>query len=348
MSHLALSVLDLVPVRDGQRSSDAVAASVALARRADELGFTRYWLGEHHNVPSVASTNPAVLLGVLAGRTERIRLGSGGVMLPNHAPLVIAEQYAALEAAAPGRIDLGIGRAPGSDSVVTALLRSGGHTSDATGLPEHLQHIRSMMSPQGASLQLPGGGQYSVLATPAAGSSPELWLLGTSEYSARLAAQLGLPYVLAHQSSEEHTHRLLDLYKAQFRASDQLPAARALLTVTLVVADSDAEARRLALPQIHHMARLNSGTSLGPMQTVEAAAHTDLTASQSDLVNDLLDHLFIGEIGAVTERVRAFAARIGVDEVMVGPAAGGSATDPTDRFPARERTLELLAARMLR
>ncbi|MBA8817025.1 luciferase family oxidoreductase group 1 [Microbacterium halimionae] len=348
MSHLALSILDLVPVRDGQRSSDAVAASIALARRADEFGFTRYWLGEHHNVPSVASTNPAVLLGVLVGHTERIRLGSGGVMLPSHAPLVIAEQYAALEAAAPDRIDLGIGRAPGSDPIVTALLQPGGHASNVTRLPEHLQQIRAMMSPRGASLQLSGGGQYSVYATPMAGSSPSLWLLGTSEYSARLAARLGLPYVLAHQTSEEHTHRLLDLYRAQFEASDQLRAPRALLTVTLVVADSDADARRLALPQLQHMARLGSGTSLGPMQTVEAAAHTVLTASQSELVDGLLEHLFIGETGAVAERLAEFAARIGVDEVMIGPAAGGSITDPRDRFPARERTLELLAARMWR
>ena len=138
MAPLSLSVLDLVPVRAGQRSADAVAATVALARRADELGLTRYWLAEHHNMPSVASTNPPVLLGVLAGRTERIRVGSGGVMLPNHAPLVVAEQFALLEAAAPGRIDLGIGRAPGSDPVISALLRSTGHTSDVDAFPNHV------------------------------------------------------------------------------------------------------------------------------------------------------------------------------------------------------------------
>src|SRR6059058_3021184 len=136
---IALSVLDLVPVRRGHRSSDAVAATVALAERADAAGLRRYWLAEHHNMPSVASTNPPVLLGVLAGRTRRIRLGSGGVMLPNHAPLVVAEQFAALEAAAPGRIDLGVGRAPGSDPVITALLRSTGHTSEADAFPAHVR-----------------------------------------------------------------------------------------------------------------------------------------------------------------------------------------------------------------
>ncbi len=347
MSQLALSVLDLVPVRQGQTSSDAIAASVTLAQHAEKLGYTRYWLGEHHNVPSVASTNPAVILGLLAGHTNRIRLGSGGVMLPNHAPLVIAEQFALLEAAAPGRIDLGIGRAPGSDPGVTALLRSSGHTSDVDRLPEYLQEIVAMLSAEGGNLQLDGGGRYKVLATPAAASTPDLWLLGTSDYSARLAARLGLPYVVAHQSSGEHTRRLLELYRTQFQPSEHLRAPKAILTVTLVVAASDSEARRLALPQLHHMARLGSGTALGPMDTIEAAAHANLTTSQSELVHTLLEHLFIGEGAAVAERLTDFATRIGIDEVMIGPAGGGSSTDPLDRFPSREDTLDLLASHLL-
>ncbi|MDQ1530391.1 MAG: hypothetical protein QOE37_496, partial [Microbacteriaceae bacterium] len=183
MTTLALSVLDLIPVRRGQRSADAVAATVALAERADELGLTRYWLAEHHNMPSVASTTPPVLLGVLAGRTARIRLGSGGVMLPNHSPFVVAEQFAALEAAAPGRIDLGIGRAPGSDPVITALLRSTGHTSDVDAFPNHIRDIDTLLGPDGAALRLATGEEYVVRATPAAEGRPELWLLGSSDYS---------------------------------------------------------------------------------------------------------------------------------------------------------------------
>ena len=143
MSTPALSVLDLVPVRTGQSSADAVAASLALARLADELGYVRYWYAEHHNMPSVASTTPPVLIAATAARTERIRVGSGGVMLPNHAPLVVAEQFAALEALAPGRIDLGIGRAPGSDPVISALLRASGPTSEVDRFEEHLGDIRA-------------------------------------------------------------------------------------------------------------------------------------------------------------------------------------------------------------
>ncbi len=184
MAPLSLSVLDLVPVRTGQRSADAVAATVALAQRADGLGLKRYWLAEHHNMPSVASTNPPVLLGVLAGRTERIRLGSGGVMLPNHAPFVIAEQFAALEAAAPGRIDLGIGRAPGSDPVISALLRSTGHTSDVDAFPNHVQDIEALLGEDGAGLRLATGEQYVVRATPAAAGRPD-------DLAARLQRLLG-------------------------------------------------------------------------------------------------------------------------------------------------------------
>lgn len=348
MSPLAVSILDLVPVRSGQTSTDAVAASVALARCADKLGFTRYWMGEHHNVPSVASTNPAVLLGLLAGVTSRIRLGSGGVMLPNHSPLVVAEQFALLEAAAPGRIDLGIGRAPGSDSTVTGLLHSTGHASDVGQHASSVQQIQAMASPAGATFRQPGGGHYNLFATPAATSSPEIWLLGTSDYSARLAARLGLPYALAHQSSEAHTSRLLDLYRSQFTPNDRLLTPKALLTVTLVVADTEKEARRLALPQVHHMARLSSGTALGPMDTVEAAAKSVLRQSEAELANALLDTLFIGEAEAVADRLTTFTSELGIDEVMVSPAAGGSHSDPSDRYPAREHTLDLLASRLMR
>src|SRR6187431_2368466 len=144
LTHPALSVLDLVPVRAGQTSAQAVAASLALAQTADRLGFRRYWFAEHHNMPAVASTTPPVLIAAVAARTSRIRVGSGGVMLPNHSPLVVAEQFAALEALTPGRIDLGIGRAPGSDPVITALLRSSGPTSDVDRLEQHLTDIQAL------------------------------------------------------------------------------------------------------------------------------------------------------------------------------------------------------------
>ena len=148
-----LSVLDLVPVRTGQTSAQAVASSLALVARADELGYRRYWFAEHHNMPAVASTTPPVLIAAAAARSSRIRVGSGGVMLPNHSPLVVAEQFAALEALAPGRIDLGIGRAPGSDPVITQLLRMSGTTSDVERFPEHIRDILSLVSPDGATVR---------------------------------------------------------------------------------------------------------------------------------------------------------------------------------------------------
>jgi luciferase family oxidoreductase group 1 len=199
VASLNLSILDLVPVRSGQTSAQAVAASLALAARADQLGYARYWFAEHHNMPAVASTTPPVLAAAAAARTVRIRVGSGGVMLPNHSPLVVAEQFAALEALAPGRIDLGIGRAPGSDPVITQLLRMSGTTSDVERFPQHVRDIRALASPQGATVEFTSGGTYDIHATPAATGAPQVWLLGSSDYSAQLAAASGLPYVFANR-----------------------------------------------------------------------------------------------------------------------------------------------------
>ena len=211
MNAPALSVLDLVPVRTGQTSAQAVAASLDLAARADELGYRRYWFAEHHNMPAVASTSPPVLAAVAAARTRRIRVGSGGVMLPNHSPLVVAEQFAALEAVAPGRIDLGIGRAPGSDPVIPQLLRMSGTTSDVDRFPDHIRDILALTSPEGATVRLTGrpdgNDRYAIHATPAATGMPELWLLGSSDYSAQLAAAFGLPYVFANHFSGDGLER---------------------------------------------------------------------------------------------------------------------------------------------
>jgi luciferase family oxidoreductase group 1 len=346
MPDLTLSVLDLIPVRTGQSSGDAVAASIALAERADALGLHRFWLAEHHNMPSVASTNPPVLLGVLAGRTRRIRLGSGGVMLPNHAPFVIAEQFAALEAAAPGRIDLGIGRAPGSDPVITALLRSEGHTSDVDRFPDHIRDIEALIGADGAGLQLATGERYTVRATPAAAGTPDLWLLGSSDYSAELAGRLGLPYVFAHHFSGQGTEQALDLYRSRFEASEHLASPRTFLTANVVVATTAQEAERLALPQLQHMARLRTGTPLTALDTVEGAETAPITGPQQELVDGMRSRWFIGEAGEVAERLVAFAQRFEVDEIMVSPSAGAFAADPIDRVPAREATLELLAAHL--
>jgi len=346
-SALSLSVLDLIPVRSNQDSAQAIAVSIALAKRADELGFRRYWVAEHHNMPAVASTNPSVLIGILAAHTRSIRVGSGGVMLPNHSPLVVAEQFGILEAAYPGRIDLGLGRAPGSDPVITALLRSSGATSEVDAFPENVQDIIALLNPDGAALRVGGGHEYAVRATPRAGSRPQLWLLGSSDYSARLAARFGLPYVFAHHFSGEGTERALELYRSGFEPSPELAAPLTFLTANVVVAETQQEADELALPQLQHMARLRSGQRLEAQSTIEEALAAELPAPMLELIERFRDRWVIGTPDAAAARLRELAARFGVDEVMVSPAASARAADDPSTAPGRVRTLELLAGELL-
>ena len=223
---MQLSVLDLVPVRSDQTTADAVAADARLAQVADDAGYSRYWVAEHHNMPAVAATNPPVLIAMLAAATSRIRVGSGGVMLPNHAPLVVAEQFALLEAAFPGRIDLGIGRAPGSDPVTSWALRhgAGGVEDDAVArFPSYVDNVIAMMSPGGVGLQVQGR-SHPLSATPRRD-------LGAAGVAARLLGLLrpaggraGLPYVFAHHFSGHGTAEALELYRSQFRPSERSAA----------------------------------------------------------------------------------------------------------------------------
>lgn len=346
-SSLRLSVLDLVPVRAGQTSAEAVSASLVLTELADRLGYTRYWFAEHHNMPSVASTTPPVLIALAAGRTQRISLGSGGMMLPNHSPFVVAEQFAALEAAAPGRIDLGIGRAPGSDPVISALLRSSGHTSDVDAFPQHVHDVLALMDADGASLSLRGANPYTVRATPAAASVPEVWLLGSSDYSAKLAASTGLPYVFAHHFSGEGTAAALSLYRNQYVPSERHPEPRTLVTVNTIVGETREEAEQLALPQLQQMARLRTGAPMLATPSVEQALATTMTPAQNEAIEAMKVKWIIDEPKAAAQRLADLAGRFGADEVMVVPGAGARDADPMGRSLARERTLELLAATML-
>lgn len=341
----ALSVLDLVPVRTDQSTSDAVAATIGLARTADELGYTRYWLAEHHNMPAVAATNPPVLIALVAGATARIRVGSGGVMLPNHAPLVVAEQFALLEAAFPGRIDLGIGRAPGSDPVTSYALRHGaGGVSDeaVTRFPEYVDNVLAMMEPDGVGLAVQGR-TYPLRATPRATSVPTIWLLGSSDYSARLAAEKGLPYVFAHHFSGRGTAEALALYRDRFRPSPELSEPRTFLTVNAVVAETDEEARRLALPQLQAMLALRTGGELHAQRSVEEAEKVELPPAHLDLIEKMAQRWVIGAPEQSRAQVADLAAAYGVDEVMVHPVAGAWTGTEPGRCPAREETLRLLA-----
>ncbi len=340
-----LSVLDLVPVRTDQTTGDALAATRSLARVADESGYRRYWVAEHHNMPAVAATNPPILIAMLAGATERIRVGSGGVMLPNHAPLVIAEQFALLEAAYPGRIDLGIGRAPGSDPVTSFALRhgAGGVDEDAVSrFPTYVDNVVSMMSPGGVGLQVQGR-THPLLATPHATSVPPVWLLGSSDYSARLAAERGLPYVFAHHFSGQGTAEALALYRSTFRPSEALASPRTFLTVNVSVAATEEEAGRLALPQLEAMVQLRTGGTLRPQRLVEESEKDPVAPAHQGLLASMRERWVIGSPASAARQVAELAATYDVDEVMVHPVAGAFiGTDP-DTAPARENTLRLLA-----
>lgn len=341
---MKLSVLDLVPVRSDQTTGDALAATVELVQAADALGYERYWVAEHHNMPAVAATSPPVLIAQLAARSERIRIGSGGVMLPNHAPLAVAEQFALLEAAHPGRIDLGIGRAPGSDPVTSWALRgaAGRDDSDIEKFPQYLDDVMALMGTEGVRVPIPRE-QYILKATPAAASRPRLWLLGSSMYSAHLAAAKGLPYVFAHHFSGQGTDEALATYRREFRPSDQCAQPTTFLTVNASVADTTEEAAALALPNLLTMARLRTRKPLIPLQLVEEAEATELTEVEEEIVESGLARTVYGTPEQAARQVRELATRFDVDEVMINPV--GSARQGTDpsTAPAREQTLRLLA-----
>lgn len=343
---LALSVLDLVPVRTGQTTGQALAASTRLAQLADGAGYTRYWVAEHHNSAGVASTSPPVIISLLASATERIRVGSGGVMLPNHAPLAVAEQFALLEAAFPGRIDLGIGRAPGTDPVTSWALRSGG---GAEGDPvaqfdDFVQHVIAFASSEGAAVRLQDR-DFVITATPQATTEPEVWLLGSSDYSARLAARLGLPYVFAHHFAGQGTAEAIALYRDTFAGPGQ---PRTFLSVNAITADSVEDATDLALPHQHMMASLRSGRmERKPLLTIEEARAADPLLPPESL-QALRAPWLLGTAAEVAEQCRTLAAEFDVDEVMIHPVAGAHDDDPLDRVPARERTITELGEHLLK
>ncbi|PUA82862.1 LLM class flavin-dependent oxidoreductase [Nocardioides currus] len=341
----ALSVLDLVPVRSDQTTADAVQASRGLAQVADELGYTRYWVAEHHNMPAVAATNPPVLIATLAAATQRIRVGSGGVMLPNHEPLVVAEQFALLEAAFPGRIDLGIGRAPGTDMLTRYVLRGGATAAadDAVAkFPQYVEDVATLMHPDGVEMTV-AGRREPLRATPQAASVPTIWLLGSSDYSARLAAARGLPYVFAHHFAGQGTAEALELYRSSYQPSEEHPEPRTFLTVNAAVAETREEARRLALPQAQAMVALRTGARLAPQRLVEDAEAQDLPPQHQALAESMLAKWVVDEPTAARERVESLAREFGVDEVMVHPVAGAVVGTKAGSSPAREETLALLA-----
>src|SRR3954471_3582397 len=231
-----ISVLDLAPIREGATAADAFRNSLDLARHAERWGYRRFWLAEHHNIPGIASAATAVVIGHVAGGTSRIRVGAGGVMLPNHAPLVIAEQFGTLASLYPGRIDLGLGRAPGGDRQTThALRRNLDGTED--DFPRDVAELQSYFRPA-----RPG---QAVRAIPGEGLDVPIWLLGSSDFSARLAAELGLPFAFASHFAPDYLLPALELYRENFKPSERLAEPYAMVGVNVIAGDTDAQARRL-------------------------------------------------------------------------------------------------------
>ncbi|MEV6652379.1 LLM class flavin-dependent oxidoreductase [Streptomyces sp. NPDC051219] len=330
-----LSVLDLVTVGRGGTATQALRTSVDLARLAERRGFHRHWVAEHHSMPGVASSSPAVILAHLAAHTERIRLGSGGVMLPNHAPLVIAEQFGTLEALAPGRVDLGLGRAPGTDGATAAALRRTARPNEgADDFPQQLAELTRFLDDD-----FPGGHPYArihAVPGPVQGppGRPPVWLLGSSGFSARLAGALGLPFAFAHHFSAANTLPALDLYRESFRPSEVLDAPYAVIGVSALASDDEREARRQALTGALAMVRLRTGRP-GLVPTPEEAEAHEFSPLEREFVDSWLGNVVYGTPDTVRAGLDDLQKRTGADELMITANVHGG--------DARLRSYELIA-----
>jgi luciferase family oxidoreductase group 1 len=323
-----LSVLDLSPVAAGSSGAAALRNSLDLARLADRLGFKRYWVAEHHNLPSIASSAPDIMIGQIAAATARIRVGSGGVMLPNHAPLMVAERFKVLEALFPGRIDLGLGRAPGTDPVTSYALRRRQDMAD-----DFLERFQELILfdrdgfPEGHPFR-------NVHAMPADVALPPIWLLGSSGYSARLAAMVGAGYSFAHHFAEHDPLDAMLSYRAEFKPSAALAQPYAILAVAAVCADSDAEAERLASTIDLNFVRRRRGEYL-PLASPEEAMAYPYSPAERGLVARNRARLFVGGKATLLDRLAPMIEASKADEVMV--------TTMIYDHGARRRSYELLA-----
>jgi luciferase family oxidoreductase group 1 len=322
-----ISLLDVVPVTAAESPTDALDRARQFAQLGDELGYRRLWYAEHHNMPGIGSTAPEVLIANAAALTRRIRVGSGGVMLPNHAPLTVAERFNTLAALHPGRIDLGIGRAPGTDPRTARALRRSGQTDDlAVLLTELFGYLHGF--PEGHSLQ-------GLHAYPRPAAGPEVFLLGSSDYGARLAAQLGLPYAFAHHFSAHFTYAAMHLYHQGFRPSEQLAQPHAILTVTVICVETDDRAYELALAWALSFIRLRSGAPPAPFPTHEEVRAHHWSPTEQAIAQELLGAQAVGSPETVRRRLRMLLAETGAAELM--------ASVPVTDAAARATSLRMLA-----
>lgn len=326
---LPLSVLDLAPVPSGSTPADAFRNMAELARLADRLGFTRYWLAEHHGMPNIASSSPEILIEHVATATERIRVGSGGIMLPNHAPLRVAESFHTLATLHPGRIDLGIGRAPGTDPATSAALRP----FDAEQFPQQLAELTAL-----SRGEFPEGHPFHrVRVVPGGVPLPPLWLLGSSGASARLAGELGTGYAFASHFSPAPAGPAVQAYRDAFRPSDAFPRPHVIVAASVVCAETEEEAERLATSMQLAWVRLQRG-AFGPLPTPEEAAAYPYTPQDQVVVRNYRRLQVVGTPAQVRERLRSLATESAADEVMI--------TTVVHSHAARLRSYELVAGEL--
>lgn len=310
---MQLSVLDQSPVSRGSTPADAIRHSLALARHCEDLGYARFWLSEHHNSSSIVGSAPEVLMAAIAATTSRIRIGSAGVMLPHYAALKVAEQFRVLEALAPGRIDLGLGRAPGSDRLTARALNP--HASPgADDFPQQIVDLQHWLEGK----RMPEGHPYrAITAQPQGPTSPAMWILGSSGYGAQLAAQLGLPYAFAYFFSDgQGVEEALALYHQHYRPSARFPVPQATICVWALAADTQADAERELMTREHWRVRFEQGL-LGPLVSPGEAAAYPYTGAERERIARLRDHALVGTGAQVAARIRALAARLGLAEIVV-------------------------------
>ncbi|WP_426451805.1 LLM class flavin-dependent oxidoreductase [Paenibacillus sp. S-38] len=327
LQNLTLSVLDLAPIRTGGTAAETFGHTLDLARHAEQWGYRRFWLAEHHSMPGIASSATSVVIGFVAAGTETIRVGSGGIMLPNHAPLMIAEQFGTLESMYPGRIDLGLGRAPGSDQFTARALRRG-LGSDGSDFPEQLSELRAYLSGD------PDSRPMGVRAVPGEGLDIPIYLLGSSGFSAQLAGQLGLPFAFASHFAPEYLLPALDLYRSNFRPSEVLEKPYVIVGMNIVAADTDEEAQRLATS--HQMAFLNiirgrTGQLKPPVDSMDALWNEQEKA----IVLKQLGYSIAGSKATIREKLPRYLQETGADEIIV--------TGQIYDHEARLRSYQLLA-----
>jgi luciferase family oxidoreductase group 1 len=323
-----LSVLDLAPIAEGSDAAESFRNSLALAQCAERLGYRRYWLAEHHGMPGIASAATAVLMAHIAAGTRSIRIGAGGIMLPNHSPLVIAEQFGTLEALHPGRIDLGLGRAPGSDAATARALRRD-LASDADAFPHDVVELMDFLS---------DAPRQAVRAVPGQGAKVPIWILGSSLFGAQLAAMLGLPFAFASHFAPAMMMQAIDIYRSGFRPSAQAARPHVMLGFNVFAAPSDAEAADLATSMQQAFVNLRSGrpTKLPPPRPGYLEA---LPAAPRAMLDDVLSCTAIGSAATVRARIQAFIGRTGADELMIA----SQIFDPAARRRSYELTMQAMS-----